>query len=429
MKEASNPEQKNIPKWLNKIQLNSWEIELLISALVLYALFEIPESIKLFILENIPPGSAFSYLGDVILSALGLLRLGFMLHIIIRGFWVANVGLSYVFPNGIQSDALKFKGSFNKELKSHESLVNNVLWLEKLSSLIYGIFFMLFGIFLGAASLFILFMLLGNLINDLSNNAIAATGAISVLILAFLGLTVFFDFLTNGLLRRWKWSARIFYPIALAFRVLTFSFLYRKSLLILISNLGGWKSYLVPILIIATIFSYILINDEITDTKKEKYYSLTRDGISLKSNYENLRGKKDPLVATIPSDIVTLGVMKLFIADQRIFRSMLVAGSDFDETDSWHELDPKTQLQFINNWVLIRLDTQVLGTANWHRYQHPQSLQRGFISYLDLASLNRGEHLLTIDLDTLQLEQGQINIAKNTIQGERLASIRFFYDK
>lgn len=49
MNEQPNKDEKDnshVPEWLKTVQINSWEAELLISALLLYMLYQVPEYIE-----------------------------------------------------------------------------------------------------------------------------------------------------------------------------------------------------------------------------------------------------------------------------------------------------------------------------------------------------------------------------------------------
>ena len=115
-KEFHRNQDEQTPGWLKTIQLNSWEAELLISALVLYALFQVPEFLEKTSLQTFDRDSRMHGLFGLLEKAIQLLSCGYILHILVRGIWVASVGLSYVYPKGIDSESLKFKGNFKKEL-------------------------------------------------------------------------------------------------------------------------------------------------------------------------------------------------------------------------------------------------------------------------------------------------------------------------
>ncbi|MEM7298969.1 MAG: hypothetical protein AAF391_11970, partial [Bacteroidota bacterium] len=212
--------EEQTPKWLQTIQLNSWEAELLISALVLYALFQVPDVLDRMSLSNFSRGSRIHQFTGFVETAIKMLSVGYITHILVRGIWVASVGFSYVFPKGVIEEKLKFKGNFKKELTHNGSLVKMVLRLEELSSMIYGISFLFFGLFLGFGTVLFTMLAIAEAINPIVQENPAAGGAVGLVILfyVFLVIIVFVDFLTNGVFRRWRWSSDWFYYVALIFR-------------------------------------------------------------------------------------------------------------------------------------------------------------------------------------------------------------------
>ena len=209
--------EKNTPKWLQTIQLNSWEAELLISALVLYALFQVPDYLDEFSHRNFNRGSELIRLFNALEDGIKLLQFGYILHISVRGIWVASVGFSYVFPDGINNQNLKFKGKFRKELDRNPSLVRNVLKLEELSSMIYGLSFTIFGIFIGLSTLLFFLIFVYNYTSPYSPNSITEDPTffgIFALVYLFCVLLIFVDFVTSGLFRRKEWAVDWFYPVA-----------------------------------------------------------------------------------------------------------------------------------------------------------------------------------------------------------------------
>ncbi len=433
MSEEEKPNKPdNTPDWLRTIQLNSWEAELLVSALVLYALFQVPDFIEAWHLRNFERGSQFHRFFNILIMAIELLKFGYIFHILVRGLWVASVGLSYVFPNGINKELLKFKGKFDKELNTKKSLVNNVLRLEELSSLFYGISFLAFGILLGVGTLFFTFVLLSQEMGQAIRDGDMTLGAIYVsafFIYLILIILVFIDFLTNGLFRRIDWMAKWFYPVAFFFRIVTLSFLYRRSMLVLVSNTKGWKSYLVPFIVLIVCGGFVYIRDEIKDVKQENYLNAANASNIINVNYENLRNDNDLVIAIIQSDIIDENTLKLFIDDLEIYDSFY--RSDPEESNTqWDYLDSDSSSLFLNKYLDISIDSIQYNNLTWYKTQHRDALEFGFLTYIDIDNLQRGSHSLKTRIDTTQLSE----IAKRTLMGGMynqltLSNIHFFYDK
>jgi len=417
------------PQWLQSIQLNSWEAELLISALVLYALFRIPESLDYWSLNTFPRGSNLHGLISVVQNAIQLLSLGYILHILVRGVWVATVGFSYVFPAGVDTERLKFRGRFKKELESNGSLVRNVLRLEELSSMIYGISFILFGTLFGFGVFlfsFIFFVEWMKPLTDESSSYVAVLGFVSIFYF-LAALLVFIDFITNGLFRRKEWAIDWFYPLALIFRIITLSFLYRKSILVLISNLKGWRSYLVPILILAMVAGFLFVKKRSGQNQRLAHIARMSETAYFGSSYENTRQEDDYLVATIQSDIVDQSFLKVFLKDLKLFNS--INPHDQGIKSTWFELSQQELSSRLNKWLNVRIDDDLIENIEWFDSQHVDNYEFGFVAFIDISNLERGNHSLSIDFDLDNMkERAAEKVIDDGYAGSYLTNIYFIYD-
>lgn len=436
MEESSNkkgPSTEKTPQWLKTIQLNSWEAELLISALVLYALFQIPDYLSEASLKNFERGSRMHSLIYLLVDAVQLLSFGYILHILVRGIWVASVGLSYVFPGGVNQESLKFKGNFKKELNSNGSLVKMVLRLEELSSIIYGVSFIFFGTLVGFGALLFSFLSVVELITPLMEDNPYFAGAAGMLILFYvlLNILVFIDFLTNGLLRKKNWSADWFYWVARIFRVVTLSFLYRRSLLVLISNTKGWKSYLIPFIVLGVTAGYMYLVDLRGDNMRDNYYKRMASGDYSSINYENTRNSKDYIVTTIQSDIIHDNTLKVFLKDLSSFGAIyMFEGKKKLERGKWDKLPSDSISKYFNQRLTIKIDSVEINNLSWFKTQHPTTYRFGFTTFIDLESFDRGAHFLKIGIDTTNMKP----IAKGVVRKKNyslqtIGNIYFVYDK
>lgn len=429
MKEQPLQEDQQTPGWLKTIQLNSWEAELLISALVLYALFQIPERIEAFALGKFERDSMFHTFFRIMERAVELLSIGYITHILVRGIWVANVGLSYVFPDGINRKRLAFKGKFDKELEKQESIVKGVLRLEELSSMIYGISFLLFGCLLGFGTMFLPFIALSESVGTLvaEKNSYAVVVGFGILIYLILFLILFIDFVTNGLFRRIDWTAKIYYPVALVCRVLTLSFLYRRALLVLVSNVKGWKSYLIPIILFIVTFSFMELKSEISESGRERYLNANHNASLVPANYENKRRPNDFFVASIQSDLIDDNVLRVFLNDLSVFKRL--HSRNMNVGTKWSNLDSKESNRLLNDWINYSIDSVNQFQPQWFVSQHPDDLGFGFSTFLDIQDLERGFHTFKVSFDTTNMDKFQRRLLRESeYTNLTLSNIQFFYN-
>lgn len=429
-KKEEEEQEHHTPEWLKTIQLNSWEAELLVSALVLYALFQVPDYLERSALQNVPQGSQLHGFFGIVLKSIGFLKAGYILHIIIRGMWVASVGLSYVFPRGINKEALHFKGKFGKELDSNRSFVNNVLRLEELSSTIYGVTFLLFGSVLGFGTMIFTLIFFTESLNPLikAYPELGAAGFIIILLYVLSMLLLLIDFITGGLLRSKKWAVEWYYPIAFIFRFFTLSFLYRRSLLVIMSNVKGWKSKLVPAALLLLVGGSVFISRVVNDNRRELYLEENQEMRVTNANYENLRNGDDPLYVTIQSDIIQDNTIRLFMDDLGLFNSFYNDG--VLKTIRWYELPVQETSDNLNAWLDVRIDSTEISDLQWFRTQHKETYDFGLVTYIDINDLQRGHHNLSISVDSVSLSPNALKKFQGSdYRHPYLSNIYFFYDK
>ena len=131
---SSKNNHHKIPAWLQKIQDNSSELELLISGGAIFALFQLSNLATHFFTE-LQVNSGLSYLNEnllVLQIVLKILTIGFILHLILRGYWLSLVCLNYVFPNGIKWEKLQPKKPFTIQNDERNDLYNEIVYADKL---------------------------------------------------------------------------------------------------------------------------------------------------------------------------------------------------------------------------------------------------------------------------------------------------------
>jgi hypothetical protein len=99
--QPDKPFKKKAPKWLRELQLRSWEPEILLSGIVLYGMFQVPDLLDqayFFFRTNIFDAGDVENLIALLKVATYWLIFGLILHLISRGIWVGMIGLSFTFP-------------------------------------------------------------------------------------------------------------------------------------------------------------------------------------------------------------------------------------------------------------------------------------------------------------------------------------------
>jgi cadmium resistance protein CadD (predicted permease) len=158
--------------WLQRVAEQSWEPELLISGLAIFATLNLPEYVWKFYeyyTYNLQLDNGF--IDDLIpilvvgvtLTALQVLSFAFIFHFIVRAFWVGLMGLTSVYQDGIKYEELKFSDYYKKEMKrvigDKDSFLLNT---DKLASVIFSVAFLFVLYLFGVMVIYIVFFLMVN---------------------------------------------------------------------------------------------------------------------------------------------------------------------------------------------------------------------------------------------------------------------------
>ncbi len=237
-------EQKNnigsFKKLLDRLQEDSWQLELLISGFAIFGLFYAIEPIKHVLMDSFINSNemAIKFYRIVFLSVY-ILIFNLLFHVLLRALWIGSLGLRSVFGE-IEYDKLNYSKKFTKYLKKKVgSFDGYVLKLENISSVMFAISFLL-----------IFYVVSYTIINYLANNIEHLKSIVSIewiligikifKIIFFAGASLtFIDFLTQGLLKKNKWVSMFYFPFYRVFSILTLSFLYRPLVYNFLDNKLG----------------------------------------------------------------------------------------------------------------------------------------------------------------------------------------------
>ncbi len=411
-------------KLLDKLQQESWQLELIISGFSIYGLFLCIEPIKVKIIESVAKGqNVSSFLLEVLYSSVFVLLTVLLIHVILRGLWIGSLGLRYV-SGEVDYDSLEYSEKFTNFLKEKSgSFDRYIARLENICSTLFALAFLMVFYLL---SYFLIFGVIPIIVvytftqtgwfEESLGRTLSIIFVISYLLIS---LILFIDFLGMGILKRNKTIAKIYFPLYRIFGYLTLSFLYRP----LIYNFLDQKktrwlaTYILPVyLIIMGLIGYF------GDRDSNYILSFPESSTTYKhsGNYENHMIDEFDFVkvASISSEIVEKPYVKLFLLfknemEDAVFEkdTSLIPEKDRrgfgllpQQTESssgtvsinmsWDEADTKKYLRAINDLHRVRIDNKAyvkdfLLTTNGKD-------QLGFETYLDLEGLPKGKHILRI---------------------------------
>lgn len=346
------------PGWLKILQENSWELELLISGGAIFTLFQMSgywvESFETMRI-SFPLMGAGLYL---MIGALGIevLKIGFIVHLILRAFWISMVCLNYAYPQGINENKIKWQKPFGLKLDEDKGLSKIIVNVDRLSGIV--MFLSISSTFLLAGIMFTIFLTISlpSIINiDL--------GFINQILFLFASAYLI-DYLTFGFLRKLPYVSYLIFPFFIFFDFITFRALFKRSLLLLFTNVSKWKFVLTisVYLVFALTLSYLNI-----------YRVMHWPNVFDKRDYKWQMAASDYIQSNIYKDQLDVNYHSAFYIQSKIIKdNFLELFIRYDyRFDELLELSQKTEkLKFISDLMLVYIDDKHIKDIDWHPTWH-----------------------------------------------------------
>lgn len=361
--------------WLENLQRNSWEPEVIISGITLAFLFVFPTKIYEFcayLNQDAGVGYLFSLLLVFYLTAIvSVFKIFFVVHICLRFIWTGLLGLSYAFPKGVINSNL-FKVSQNYNYQEPSKMV---LRLEKICSMTFA-----YPISLVITFLFIT-VYLGILIGvyvwlDLNFFVIYLVFMASLLILAGF-------MLSQSKSRFKKWYSESL--------VNSISAIYQ-------SNLGKWFSIGYSFFIILLAFPVIM-----SDVKDFSLFGNERglndfeiEWPAKNHHYENHHDpeKRFPR-AFIPTeeiegDFLRIGIAR-YVDDHKVILDLNEKFQTSLDSLNWKSLENSADLH------RVYIDDSLVHVDQWAKNRLAINGQKAYQAEIDISQLNKGLHEIRVE--------------------------------
>ncbi len=407
---------------LDKLQQESWQLELLISGFAIFGLFSALGPVQV----NLETANYDSRLYEILIwfsvkICCWILIISLLVHVTLRGLWIGALGLRYV-SGDIDYDELNYSPKFTKFLSNRiGSFDKYIATLENYCSILFAVSFLLIFYFLAAIMFLItlillVFVFLNNDAKGAWHSILAITGAVLILFVLLGTLLTFIDFITQGFLKRKKWTSRFYFPLYKVFSIISLSFLYRPLVYNFLDNKFGRRLSFVLLPVFALIFVFSSYS-----YRTSNYLSIDRSSsanYANPNNYEDLLEKNKDFVriASIPSKVITDPYLKVFVIFNENVENRLF---DYNEN-----LKPLIDLRGLeseisltgNNWTKaerrkrdslrlvyyktfnkvysvyiddVKYPSEFVATTNVNK-------KLGFETYLNIKNLTEGKHLLKI---------------------------------
>ncbi len=410
------------PDWLTTLERESWQPELLISGLAIFAAMQFPTLIadfQLYVAFNFDK-DMFMY-ASILTSYLSVasyaIAINFSVHFALRVFWIGVLGLMSVYPKGIDYDNYPYGGKkFVEKLRQKLTTLEDFsIQIDRLCSIIFAssglIVLSLVSASILVSSVFLLSLIIKFLVpnywDDLYNQ-------ITVIILA--GFMVLFGIVLSLFnytkLKHTAFADKYHFPIYWTFSSFIFNVLNRPfhylSMTFSTNTSAGKMNVLIGIYIVG-LSGFITLNTvmRMGGIETRDYYAEESNEFALDPMfYDNLRpSHRYATRPSISSDVIEGKFVKLFVPYTKRLDVKLkeVCGdTTLKKDDSMNDFQHSQRqneayLQCFEQFYQVYLNDVKLQKVDWHFYQHPNKEEKGLISYIPTASLEEGKSVLRIE--------------------------------
>ncbi|WP_456442006.1 hypothetical protein [Psychroserpens sp.] len=402
-------------KLLQRLQEESWQLELIISGFAIFGLFTA--------LEPISDAASIAQSKQQVVKAIvlfiaviscGILLFNLLLHVVLRGLWIGTLGLRYV-SGDIDYDSLNYSEKFTKYLKKRVgSFDKYVATLENYCSIIFAVSFLLIFYVLALTFSIVSIALIATQIIDNDNlpETLRTFVGVSLILFFLFGMILtFIDFITQGWLKKKKWISKIYFPIYWIFSFITLSVLYRPLVYNFLDNKFGRR---LSFVLLPVYFAILVLSS--FQYKPSNYF----DGVNHSSeisasrlSYQDMLGDSEHVDEfAITSKVITTPYINVFMEltdnvednifnfnpelepenDKRGLRSNIIVTG---ETNWSSKREGQNKyLEALNQVYSVRIDS----TDYEGEFILSENKQKdiGFETFVGIKDLEEGKHLLKV---------------------------------
>ncbi len=406
-------ENKTKPTWLQALEAQSWQAELIASGLAIYGSISLGAYIDSFaewaaltfnarILDFLHYAFFYIYIGHSIVVV------SFIVHLALRIVWAGFLGLSSVFPEGINMKSTDYAAHFLVKAKAEFPDISNYsLRLDNFCSVIFSILCTMVVMFLGISVWIILFIVLAELLSLVVSDTVVDVFWYIIVVLFFA-----FGFLQNQIVTgSWKESSfakKYAYTLNQSSGKILLFFAYKPMNYItytLRTNVTG-KQFLIGMFSIMFVGMFVAIpkmESELDFFRERNFFRMNSSKTSATSeNYLDKVKKSKILRPIIQSEIIEDNFLQLYIPRykrEKPFITELCGKYKKDENLSKEENNLKRDsfnLACRRQYYQVFIDDLEIPNLNFRYKRHEHDKEKGYQTFIPLDSLSNGEHVLKI---------------------------------
>lgn len=420
-----NNTKNKISNWLEELQRESWQLELLISGFTIFLLIQATTIIEpifadLNLHTNFSPNPRLLIFSSIaiILIAIYALIINLIIHIFLRSFWIAAIGLRSV-QKDTDFEKLNYSDLFTSKLRENVTSLDKLIEkLDTICSVIFAFAFLVVFMFISFAlwnavlTFFVISIefILSFLEKGIITNIITFIAKAMSVLFVLSGVIYFLDTLTLGFFKRYNWISKIYYPIYRFLGWITLSGIYRNIYYNLISR---FSKNTIRLFLGFSIFVGIMY--PFNRISFYKYFpDFGSDAKSICSNcYDDTRRENAKIWSlSIPSEVINQSYIPLFIrydvSHNEVLDSLCidytpsktsiwVSGFANGITDPYYaEKDPDKLLDCLSELYNVYINDSLYTQLDYFFYTHPNSEEKGLRTMIDTRDLPKGKNSIFV---------------------------------
>lgn len=417
LNKEENTKEKN--SWLQRLKDESWEAELLVSAIAIFGTFQLFGLIDWWTNKFIDILDPSQYLIGYSIIFFGLIAISilvamFIIHFILRAYWIGLVGLNSVFPDYSIEDSAYSKIYTEKIVAILPKLKESIKSVDELCSVIFSAAFTFLSIYAYLGLFASFYLLLYNLLSDYvpSYLLLMPLGLMALGLILQSVVTIIANLKGN----KEKENLQIWnFKIVKFISMMTYGPLYKSILQVSMifgsnfkkkkSMIGLMLSFLLAGMFVAV---YQMAKTNIPYLiRQDAYFDNTRVHSSF---YESENGDAKFLLAPeIESDKIESKVVKIFIPiykNERKIREGTCSTYVEDKTKTRDEnvkVRRENALECYHKYNVVYLNGTQL-SLEYLKYNHEKTDQFGIVGYIDMTNAKFGMNKLTVKKEYVDSE-------------------------
>jgi hypothetical protein len=405
--------EKEKPEWLQALEAQSWQAELIASGLAIYGSISMGVYLDYFsdwavlrFEERTLNILTFMFL--YIFSAHALLVISFITHLILRILWAGILGLSSVFPKGVNTETKVYPDYFKEKLKrDYPDLSKYSLELDKMCSLIFSVLCAMVIVLINISLWIGIYLLVSFLLLKFLPVSIVNFIGYFFVGIYFL-IAIIGAIMTQGKFKNSKVSKKYGYQIIMN----TSKFVYligNRSFNYITQTIRSnttSKSFFIgmfAILILSMFFAFPRFINTVEIYKPELFAGISsHESYAVKENYKDQLDKKLILQPYIQSELIEDDFLQLYIPlferEKPIIEAIcdIYVWNDAISKNENRRLRVRSRNRCAPKYYNLMIDEQNLKNLSYHYKSKFQNNRGGYEVFIPIDSLDMGHHVLKI---------------------------------